>query len=86
MTFKRLKTKILSKFRQTSCHADIAWCLCGNHDGAIDRIAPAFNALRRSLETTIWPWAEDTYNIVLNTSLFNDPPTAQDLYIKQLSG
>jgi 3',5'-cyclic AMP phosphodiesterase CpdA len=29
-------------------------------------------------------WAEDTYNIVLNTSLFSDPTAAQDLYAEQL--
>lgn len=67
-------------------HTDIALvCLCGNHDvgnrpdrASIQRFTAQFG------DDYLAFWAQDTYNIVLNTSLFNDPTTAQDLYTEQL--
>jgi hypothetical protein len=67
-------------------HPDIALvCLCGNHDvgnrpdrASIQRFTAQFG------DDYLAFWAEDTYNIMLNTSLFNDPTTAQDLYREQL--
>jgi hypothetical protein len=67
-------------------HTDIALvCLCGNHDvgnrpdrASIQRFTAQFG------DDFLAFWAENTYNIVLNTSLFNDPTTAQDLYGEQL--
>ena len=67
-------------------HTDIALlCVCGNHDvgnrpdrASIQRFTDTFG------DDYLAFWAEDTYNIVLNTSLFNDPTAAQDLYAEQL--
>jgi 3',5'-cyclic AMP phosphodiesterase CpdA len=67
-------------------HSEIALiCLCGNHDvgnrpdhASIQRFTAQFG------DDYLAFWAEDTYNIVLNTSLFNDPTTAQELYREQL--
>jgi hypothetical protein len=67
-------------------HPDIALvCLCGNHDvgnrpdrTSIDRFMAEFG------DDYLAFWAQNTYNIVLNTSLFNDPTAAPDLYQQQL--
>jgi hypothetical protein len=68
-------------------HPDIALvCLCGNHDvgnrptkASVERFVAAFGD-----DCLAW-WANGTYNIALNTSLFADPTGAQDLFDAQLS-
>lgn len=67
-------------------HPDIALvCLCGNHDvgnrpthASIDRFVKSFGD-----DYLSW-WANGTYNLVLNTSLFANPTGAPDLYQQQL--
>lgn len=68
-------------------HPDIALvCVCGNHDvgnrptrATVQRFRTAFGD-----DYLAW-WANGTYNIVLNTSLFSDPSGATDLYEEQLN-
>lgn len=67
-------------------HKDIALvCLCGNHDvgnrpdrASIQRFTDTFG------DDYLAFWAANSYNIVVNTSLFSDPLAAQTLYQEQL--
>lgn len=60
-------------------------CMCGNHDvgnrpnaASIERYTSEFGDDYLSF------WANGSYNIVLNTSLFSDPSDAVELYDRQL--
>lgn len=66
-------------------HDDIPLvCVCGNHDVG-DRPTPTSIARFRRVygDDHLAFWAQRAYNIVLNTSLFNDPSGASDLYEAQ---
>ena len=61
-------------------------CVCGNHDvgnrpnkATIDRFTSAFG------DDYLAFWARNTYNIVLNTSVFYDPSDSKEIYRDQLA-
>jgi serine/threonine-protein phosphatase CPPED1 len=63
-------------------------CLCGNHDVGNRPTRTSIERFRRAFgDDRLAFWAKrrrQCYNVVLNTSLFNDPSGALDLYKQQL--
>jgi 3',5'-cyclic AMP phosphodiesterase CpdA len=60
-------------------------CLCGNHDVGNRPQAADIERFKNSFgDDYLAFWARNTYNIVVNSSLFNDPSGAEHLYKEQL--
>jgi serine/threonine-protein phosphatase CPPED1 len=84
----RIQDEQFRDFKQvwSRVHPDIALvCLCGNHDvgnrptpASIERFVSYFGD-----DYLSW-WANGSFNIVVNTSLFADPTAAQALFDEQL--
>lgn len=66
-------------------HEDIALvCVCGNHDVGNRPTAQSVDRFRQAFGNDYLAfWVRGTYNIVVNTSLFNDPTGAPDLFAEQ---
>jgi hypothetical protein len=77
------------EFRQIwqNLHPDIALvCLCGNHDvGNRPTTATIQRFTNQYGDDYLAFWANGTYNIVLNSALFNDPTETKQLYQDQLT-
>jgi hypothetical protein len=77
------------EFRQIwqNLHPDIALvCLCGNHDvGNRPTTATIQRFTNQYGDDYLAFWANGTYNIVLNSALFNDPTETEQLYQDQLA-
>lgn len=59
-------------------------CLCGNHDIGNRPTPVSIQRFRQEFgDDYLAFWAKHSYNIVLNTSLFNDPSGAPELFERQ---
>lgn len=70
----------------SNLHPSIALvCLCGNHDVGNRPTAQTIDTFtRRFGDDYLSFWANGTYHVVLNSTLFSDPTDAMDLYQIQL--
>jgi serine/threonine-protein phosphatase CPPED1 len=60
-------------------------CLCGNHDVGNRPTKATINRFKSNYgDDYLSFWANGTFNVVLNSNLFNDPTDALDLYQEQL--
>ena len=71
----------------STLHPDIALvCVCGNHDVGNSPTKTSIERFRSSFgDDYLSFWAKDSFNIVVNTSLFNDQRNAPDLYREQFA-